>query len=574
MTKKKSFEEVQELVKDRGLTLLSKEEDYRGVGFPLLVKCSKGHNYNSSIDKMKQGCGCPHCKGNAKRTTEEVQGAFQKRGYTLLSIYTNSHTKMDALCPQGHEITIAWTGFQSGHGCLLCGQARSIKASEKKKLNADFVRNFIEKEGYRLLTPYKNCHTKLEALCPNNHKWKFSWSKFRDGCRCLCKSDRQRWTLESVREHLKKESCVLLSKSLPGYHEHLQVLCPKEHIYPITLANFTQGHRCPKCFGCQSQAEIEVGRPYAHLNPIERDRTIITPKELDLYFPTQKVAIEYCGLYWHSDAQERITPGYHRDKLDKCIEQNIRLLTIFEDEWLNNKEICTSRINSALGIVQNKVFARKCLARQIPNKEAYEFLKRTHLQGPGTCKVAYGLFYDNQLVQVMTFGSPARAHTAKGKKVLEMKRLAGELNTIIIGGASKLFKLGLQYAKQNSFDIIKSYCDLRWGTGNLYAKLGFTKTYETKYTPHYTDFKNRFRNQNLAQNKKKTGKTEFEVAQEKGLWKIYDCGHQTWEYEVGLQTINLTLQELDKARAAKDSIQEQKLLEKLHQASQKHHYFD
>jgi predicted N-acetyltransferase YhbS len=132
----------------------------------------------------------------------------------------------------------------------------------------------------------------------------------------------------------------------------------------------------------------------------------------------------------------------------------------------------------------------------------------------------------------MTFGSPARAHTAKGKKVLEMKRLAGELNTIITGGASKLFKLGLDYAKQNGYEIVKSYCDLRWGTGNLYAKLGFIKTHETKYTPHYTNGTKRFRNQNLAQNKQKTGTTEKEIASKRGLYKIYDCGHQTWEHNI------------------------------------------
>ena len=79
---------------------------------------------------------------------------------------------------------------------------------------------------------------------------------------------------------------------------------------------------------------------------------------------------------------------------------------------------------------------------------------------------------------------------------------------------------------------MKSYCDLRWGTGNLYKKLGFTKTYETKYTPHYTDGQKRWRNQSLATNKRKEGKTEAEKMKEKNLYRIYDCGHSTWEYEI------------------------------------------
>jgi hypothetical protein len=113
-----------------------------------------------------------------------------------------------------------------------------------------------------------------------------------------------------------------------------------------------------------------------------------------------------------------------------------------------------------------------------------------------------------------------------------MKRLAGELNTIVVGGASKIFQVALQYAKANNYETIKSYCDLRWGTGNLYQKLGFTKTHETKYTPHYTDRYQRFRNQRFAQNKTKTGITEAEMAKQKGFHKIYDCGHQTWEYKI------------------------------------------
>jgi hypothetical protein len=296
--------------------------------------------------------------------------------------------------------------------------------------------------------------------------------------------------------------------------------------------DFQQGHRCPKCNIIHSLSELEIMERYSALNPIQKSRVIIKPKELDVYFPEQKVAIEYCGLYWHSDAQGRIKPNYHRLKMDACNALGIRLLTVFDDEWKEHKDICISRINASLGIVQNKIFARKCLAKQISNKEAYEFLKRTHLQGAGKCKVAYGLFHEDKLVQVMTFGSPTRAHTAKGKRVLEMKRLAGELNTIVVGGAGKLFKMGLQYAKSERYETIKSYCDLRWGTGNLYQKLGFTKTHETKYTPHYTDAFKRFRNQSLAQNKSKTGKTENEVVLQKRLYKIYDCGHQTWIFKV------------------------------------------
>jgi len=508
--------------------------EYKKIKQEVFIICPKGHNFSMTWDSLRDGHRCKFCAWEKKVTSrEEIISSLQKEGYTLSSCdFTKPNkVKLETLCPKGHVWKFLWYQWkQLGHRCKECFLI------DKKRLSPKAASKVFEAEGYTLLSDYKRRSDKIDLLCPQGHDLKMSRADFLWGARCrLCSIEGNRlYTLEDVEIAFQNEGYTLLNK--PGkYLRHSQEFeysCPKGHQGKIVWNSWHQGHRCGACIHLQSVSELEIVELYKDLNPKTKDRIIVAPKELDLYFPIQKVAIEYCGLYWHSDAQERMTPGYHRDKLDKCNEQNIRLLTIFEDEWLNNKEICTSRINSALGIVQNKVFARKCLVRQIPNKEAYEFLKRTHLQGPGTCKIAYGLFYNNQLIQVMTFGSPARAHTSKGRKVLEMKRLAGELNTIIVGGASKLFKLGLDYAKQNSFEVIKSYCDLRWGTGNLYAKLGFTKAYETKYTPHYTDFKNRFRNQNLAQNKKKTGKTEFEVAQEKGLWKIYDCGHQTWEYKI------------------------------------------
>jgi hypothetical protein len=70
---------------------------------------------------------------------------------------------------------------------------------------------------------------------------------------------------------------------------------------------------------------------------ITNDRTIIKPMELDIYLPELKLAIEYCGLYWHSEKQGK-GKYYHLNKLIKCQEQGIDLITIFSDEWIINQE--------------------------------------------------------------------------------------------------------------------------------------------------------------------------------------------------------------------------------------------
>jgi ribosomal protein S27E len=468
-----------------------------------------------------------------RKNIQDLQTATSGVGYVLVSKeYKNCQSKLDFVCPKGHEFQMTWANFWFlKQRCPVC-----FKEQIKARANINIVREHLQKEGYELLsTEYKNNYSNLHVKCPQGHLYFATWANLKRGTRCLeCSRQLRRSTIGGIRQAFQETNEILLTNPdvYQNCYTRFEVKCPKNHTYEITWTNFQQGHRCPKCAHFQSMGEREIIDTFNGFGLKEKNRTLIKPFELDIYFPNQKVAVEYCGLFWHSDKHKRITSGYHRNKLDLCNQQNIRLLTIFEDEWKEHKEICISRINSALGAVQNRVFARQCIAKEITSKKARDFLKQTHLQGSGKCKVAYGLFYKDKLVQVMTFGAPSRAHTTRGKKVLEMKRLAGELNTIIIGGAGKLLKLGLDYAKQNNYDAIKSYCDLRWGTGNLYQKLGFTKTHETKYTPHYTDGYKRFRNQNLAQNKKETGKTELEISQQQGFYKIYDCGHQTWEFEV------------------------------------------
>ena len=163
-----------------------------------------------------------------------------------------------------------------------------------------------------------------------------------------------------------------------------------------------------------------------------------------------------------------------------------------------------------------------------------DLFKDTHLQGYGGCRTVFGLYFKDELVLAMSIGVPSRAHTSKGKKVLEIKRMSSKLNTIVMGGVSKLFKRIKKYAVDNDFEIIKSYCDLRWGTGKVYETLGMTKTHETKWTPHYIKGLKRFRNQTLALKKEDKEKypnmTEREIRKSQGYNRIYDCGHQIWEY--------------------------------------------
>lgn len=308
--------------------------------------------------------------------------------------------------------------------------------------------------------------------------------------------------------------------------------CGKEFQKEWTDINRHHPINCPECYkSTKRKTQTEV---YDWINSIYKGEVIFEDKsngfELDIYLPERKIGIEYCGLIWHS-TKYRPETTYHRNKWKLCDEKGIRLITIFEDEWLNNQEICKSRILNMLGIGSNRIFARKCELKNISIKEANEFCKVNHLQGNGHTKIAYGLYFENELVSVMTFSNPSFAK--KGKDYdWELNRFCSKLGVSVIGGLSKLLS---QFKKDHPNTVLITFCDLRWGNGYSYEKVGFELIKQTRPNYYYfgklTNWERRHRYSytkhkllDIHHNPDKN-KTETQLADELDLYRIYDCGH-------------------------------------------------
>ena len=276
---------------------------------------------------------------------------------------------------------------------------------------------------------------------------------------------------------------------------------------------------------------------------IEKNNTNILSasnnKEIDIYCPDHKLGIEFNGLYWHSELFK--DKNYHLNKTELCEKQNIKLLHIFSDEWLYKKEIVKSIIKNKLGIIDNRIFARKCVIKEIDNNLCKEFLDANHIQGNVNSNIKLGLFYNNELVSVMIFEIMRKSlgNVNNDRNKYNLNRFCNKLNTQVIGGASKLLNFFIKTYKPNE---IITYADRRYSQGNLYENIGFKKIHVNQPSYSYFNSNKNMRYHRFSYRKEiliKLGwfdinKSVDEILIEHKIYKIYDCG--TIKYQL---TLNL-----------------------------------
>ena len=259
------------------------------------------------------------------------------------------------------------------------------------------------------------------------------------------------------------------------------------------------------------------------------NRTILDGKELDFFIPDLKLAIEYNGLYWHREGP-KISKNYHLEKTTRCEELGIRLIHIYETEWLHKQNIVKSILRQSIGGPVVKIHGRECEIKNVSNDEKANFLRECHIQGNDACSAAYGLYYKNNLVSLMTF---CKSRFDK-KYEWEISRFCNALNTKIHGGASKLFSVFLQDCTPKS---VVSYSDRRYFTGEVYKNIGMTLKGFTSQGYHYIapDYKTLFSRQMYQKNKLQErlkvfdpNLSEWENMKANGFDRIWDCGHSKW----------------------------------------------
>lgn len=291
---------------------------------------------------------------------------------------------------------------------------------------------------------------------------------------------------------------------------------------------------CPKCTQLRQTSSFEKSiisfiKEHYDGEIIENSRSLIEGKEIDIYIPEFKVGIEFDGLYWHSN--HFLDSGYHFEKTVKCQEKGIQLVHVFESEWVLKSDIVKSILLSKIGIYEKRIYARKCTIKKVDSKIERGFLEKCHIQGyvPSSC--AYGLYFNDELIEIASF----RKSRYK-KDEWELLRFCTKLNMQCVGGLGRLIHC---FRKMNPDVKLVTYCDRRYSNGNGYFKSGWKLLYETE--PNYFYFKkgSMVLESRLKYQKSKLSSlltefdpllTEKENMNSNGYWWIYDSGNYKFIY--------------------------------------------
>ena len=449
--------------------------------------------------------------------------------------YINSSTKVCITCKKHGDFYMTPSNHLTGQKCPKCsGKGFFFEEILNKAKNVHGDKYDYSKVHYKTLKD------KVTIICPIHGEFQQSLKKhinLKHGCPKCGAKERGKKKLNNLELIIKKANEIHNNKydysktEYNGMNVTFKYICPKHGEVEQRPSDHLRGFGCPKCANLESKNENEI---YSILKETYSDieqgnRTILNGKELDIFIPSKNIAIEYNGLRWHSELFNK-DKWYHLNKTLECNKNGIKLLQIFEDEYINHKDIVLNKIYHILNIDNGlpKIMGRKCKIKIIENESAKNFLNDYHIQGYVHSTVHLGAIYNDILVGVMSF-----TKYDKNSSKWTLTRFASDYHYICQGVGGKLFK---HFIKTYNPNEIKSFADKRWminKDNNLYTKLGFKLVDDLKPNYDYilgSNPKTRIHKFNFRKKilSKKYGfsmdMSENEMTNKLGYYKIWNCG--------------------------------------------------
>jgi hypothetical protein len=370
--------------------------------------------------------------------------------------------------------------------------------------------NNLEKWGVEYTLQSKEIRDKIEKT--NLEKWGSNTSRNNDKFR------KNNFIISKDKNYIKYlgENSSLFS-------------CVEGHEFEIISSNYhsrisSNLPLCTVCYPIGDSISIKEEELYKFISSVYDGEVIQSYRdglEIDIYLPDLKLGFEFNGLYWHSEKYK--SRNYHIDKTNFFKEKGIRIIHIWEDDWDFNRDILESQIINWIGSTPNKIFARKCSVRILDSVS--NFLNNNHIQGVDKSSLKLGLYYNDELVSVMTFDR-FEGRTKMEEGGWNLSRFCNKRGFNIVGGASKLLNY---FIKNWNPTRIVSYADRDWSDGGLYYQLGFSMIKESKPDYKYFYESVRTHKSNFKKSKLKYECTESEYMNSIGIYRIWDCGKIKFE---------------------------------------------
>lgn len=335
------------------------------------------------------------------------------------------------------------------YGVKIASQAESIR----KKLHDIAVDDAVVQR--RKLTSLDNWGVDNPAKC-EEVKAKISVAISSKECQ-----DKIR---ETTRRRYGVDFAMQCEEGLKRYSESVQ----QKYGVPY----FCMADKCKEAQGnIISTINRQFGRMLSEHGLSYKFETRINDKSYDIHILDSKILLEVNPTYTHNSIgnhwdKNGMDKYYHLNKTKLAVANGYRCIHIFD--WDDLDKVIQTLLPKKV------VYPRSCTVAEIDYSTASKFEMQYHLQGD--CRgqsVCLGLYYEGELVQVMTFGKPRYTN----KYQWEVLRLCTHSEYRVVGGAGKLFK---HFLRQYNPQSIVSYCDLAKFNGDVYQQLGFKHVRDTE----------------------------------------------------------------------------------------------
>lgn len=508
---------------------------YKNNKTPVTIICEKGHENDVLPQNHLRGFGCNTCNGTQKLSQDnfiEKANLIHKNKYDYTkTVYGGGKNSIIIICPVHGEFTQQASAHLSGQGCPKC--------YGHNKTTTDFINESLIIHGDKYeysKSEYINSKTDVIIICKVHGDFNQTPNAHLRGTGCPTCSGNIKLTTDSFIEKAKivHGDKYEYSKTVYGSSnkDSLIITCKDHGDFNQRAFDHLQGCGCPNCNN-YGKLEQELRDYIESLGIITtKDRTVLEGKEIDIFIPEYNIGFEFNGLFWHSEKRAKDPINAHSNKTNLAKNKDIRLIHIYEDDWIIKKDIVKSIIRNSLGLENTKVYARNCSISFIEHRLASDFMDKNHILGAAKgVNTSLALIYENKIVSVMQFSKSASHRGKSSEHEYELIRFANSIK--VIGGASKLFS---HFVKNYSPKIVTSYSDKDMFDGGVYKILGFNHISDVPPDYKIIDgnirrHKSNFRKSELAKRfpeKYNPDLTERENCWNMGLYRIYNSGLKKW----------------------------------------------